>query len=68
MTAEEFREQREKEIMFSLSFPGQIDKLMVEFAKMHLLKVKHLQQSKYYAGETGYIKSEEWDEIFNEVI
>ena len=41
--------------------------LMIEFAKMHVLKIKHLQQSKYYSGETGYIKSEEWENIINNI-
>ena len=40
---------------------------MIEFAKMHVLKIKHLQQSKYYSGETGYIKSEEWENIINNI-
>ena len=39
----------------------------IEFAKMHVLKIKHLQQSKYYSGETGYIKSEEWENIINNI-
>ena len=44
-----------------------VKEAMVEFAKMHLLKIKHLQQSKYYSGETGYIKSEEWENIINNI-
>ena len=44
-----------------------INKGMIEFAKMHVLKIKHLQQSKYYSGETGYIKSEEWENIINNI-
>ena len=24
--------------------------MLIEFAKMHVLKIKHLQQSKYYSG------------------
>ena len=41
--------------------------MLIEFAKMHVLKIKHLQQSKYYSGETGYIKSEEWENITNNI-
>ena len=41
--------------------------MLIEFAKMHVLKIKHLQQSKYYSGETGYIKSEEWENIINNI-
>lgn len=40
---------------------------MIEFAKLHIIKVKHLQQTKYSSGETGYIKSEEWEEIINQI-
>jgi hypothetical protein len=28
-------------------------------AKMHIEKIMNLQQSKYYAGETGYITKED---------
>ena len=44
-----------------------ITDILIEFAKMHVLKIKHLQQSKYYSGETGYIKSEEWENIINNI-
>ena len=44
-----------------------ITDMLIEFAKMHVLKIKHLQQSKYYSGETGYIKSEEWENIINNI-
>ena len=44
-----------------------VKEAMIEFAKMHVLKIKHLQQSKYYSGETGYIKSEEWENIINNI-
>ena len=40
-------------------------KLMIEFAKMHIEKIMNLQQSKYYAGETGYITKEEWQDLLN---
>ena len=46
---------------------GCVYNAMIEFAKMHVLKIKHLQQSKYYSGETGYIKSEEWENIINNI-
>jgi hypothetical protein len=36
---------------------------MIEFAKLHVEKIKNLQECKYYAGETGYITKEEWNEI-----
>lgn len=42
-------------------------KHLIEFAKFHVLKIKHLQQNKYYSGETGYIKSEEWKDIINNI-
>lgn len=45
-----------------------ISEIMIEFAKMHVLKIKHLQQNKYYSGETGYIKSEEWEDIIKDII
>lgn len=40
-------------------------KAMIEFAKMHIEKIMNLQQSKYYAGETGYITKEEWQDLLN---
>ena len=40
---------------------------MIEFAKLHVEKIKDLQQSKYYAGETGYIKKEEWEELLTNI-
>lgn len=44
-----------------------IERSHIEFAKFHVLKIKHLQQNKYYSGETGYIKSEEWKDIINNI-
>jgi hypothetical protein len=44
--------------------PGQA---AIEFAKLHVEKIKDLQQSKYYAGETGYIKKEEWEELLTNI-
>jgi|LakMenE01Jun11ns_1017448.scaffolds.fasta_scaffold9958435_20 hypothetical protein len=41
--------------------------LMIEFTKHHVNKIQKLQESKYYAGETGYIKKEEWEEIINNI-
>ena len=40
---------------------------MIEFAKLHVEKIKELQMAKYFAGETGYIKKEEWEEILNNI-
>ena len=37
----------------------------IEFAKMHIEKIMNLQQSKYYAGETGYITKKEWQDLLN---
>ncbi len=44
-----------------------LEEAMIEFAKLKVQEVKSLQQSKYNAGETGYIKSEEWNEILNNI-
>ena len=44
-----------------------IKRAMIEFAKLHVEKIKDLQQSKYYAGETGYIKKEEWEELLTNI-
>ena len=68
-TAEEFLKYfNEKEgNIDKLYYDSYVKKLMREFAKMHVLKIKHLQQSKYYSGETGYIKSEEWENIINNI-
>jgi len=32
---------------------------------MHIEKIMNLQQSKYYAGETGYITKKEWQDLLN---
>ena len=40
-----------------------IEDCMIAFAKMHIEHIQNLQQWKYYAGESGYIKKEEWEEI-----
>lgn len=63
-TAEEFLLQ--KPFILGMTRADQVI-AMIEFAKMHVLKIKHLQQSKYYSGETGYIKSEEWENIINNI-
>jgi len=44
-----------------------VKKWMIEFAKLHVEKIKELQMAKYFAGETGYIKKEEWEEILNDI-
>ena len=40
---------------------------MIEFAKLHVEKILELQHLKYYAGETGYIKKEEWEELLTNI-
>jgi hypothetical protein len=44
-----------------------VEECMIEFAKLHVEKIKELQMAKYFAGETGYIKKEEWEEILNNI-
>ena len=44
-----------------------IEEFMIEFAKIHIKEIQKLQKSKYYAGETGYIKDEEFIEILNNI-
>ena len=46
---------------------GNVEKLMIEFAKLHVEKILELQHLKYYAGETGYIKKEEWEELLTNI-
>lgn len=65
-TAEEFLKQ------FELGNTGKIDiedskEAIIEFAKLHVQAIKHLQQCKYYAGETGYIVEAEWENIINNI-
>ena len=63
-TAEEFLTNKYE---FDLnSFQDNVEHLK-EFAKLHVEKIKDLQQSKYYAGETGYIKKEEWEELLTNI-
>lgn len=68
-TAEEFLIEKEYPLYNEFGGLGMyyVKEAMIEFAKMHVLKIKHLQQSKYYSGETGYIKSEEWENIINNI-
>jgi hypothetical protein len=68
-TAEEFLIEKEYPLYNESGGLGMyyVREAMIEFAKMHVLKIKHLQQSKYYSGETGYIKSEEWENIINNI-
>lgn len=68
-TAEEFLIEKEYPLYNESGGLGMyyVKEAMIEFAKMHVLKIKHLQQSKYYSGETGYIKSEEWENIINNI-
>ena len=42
-------------------------KAMKEFAKLHIENVKALMEAKYYAGETGYIIKEEWQELIDNI-
>jgi hypothetical protein len=66
-TAEEFLLLMKDED-FTLSKSGlKVSKMMIEFAKLHVEKIKDLQQSKYYSGETGYIKKEEWEELLTNI-
>ena len=46
---------------------GDIERIMIEFAKLHVKEIQKLQKSKYYAGESGYIKKEEFIEILNDI-
>ena len=68
-TAEDFLVKKNYPLSYEFGGLGMyyVREAMIEFAKMHVLKIKHLQQSKYYSGETGYIKSEEWENIINNI-
>jgi hypothetical protein len=66
-TAEEFLIIKDDKD-FRLSMSGlNVSEMMIEFAKLHVEKIKELQMAKYFAGETGYIKKEEWEEILNNI-
>ena len=41
--------------------------IMIEFAKLHVRGIRELQESKYTAGETGYIRDEEFQEFLNDI-
>lgn len=64
-TAEEFlkRENLPTDILSG----DDINYAMIEFAKLHVEKILELQHTKYYAGETGYIKKEEWKELLTNI-
>jgi hypothetical protein len=74
-TAEEFLKDKLSEIheeeifedLLQKMFKIDVTEAMIEFAKLHVEKIKDLQQSKYYAGETGYIKKEEWEELLTNI-
>jgi hypothetical protein len=67
LTAEEFLIIKDDKD-FRLSMSGlNVSEMMIEFAKLHAEKIKELQMAKYFAGETGYIKKEEWEEILNNI-
>ena len=61
------KEQQEEETLDGSirEYEQDIKKMMIEFAKMHIEKIMNLQQSKYYAGETGYITKKEWKDLLN---
>jgi len=57
-----------EEFLFDNFEGGAINpQILIQFAKLHVEKIKDLQQSKYYAGETGYIKKEEWEELLTNI-
>ncbi len=62
-TAEEFYQQA----INNKTIGDDITDLMNAYAKMHVEKVRDLQQAKYYAGETGYIKKDEWEELLTNI-
>jgi len=66
-TAEEFLLLMKDEDFTLFKSGLKVSKMMIEFAKLHIEKIKDLQQSKYYAGETGYIKKEEWEELLTNI-
>ena len=63
ITAEEFYKQTTGCVINHID----IKNAMIEFAKLHVKKIQKLQKSKYYAGESGYIKEEEFIEILNDI-
>jgi len=40
---------------------------LIEFAKLHVQYIKELQHAKWIAGETGYIKTDEWEDIIKNI-
>ncbi len=62
-TAEEFYQQA----INDKTIGDDIIDLMNAYAKMYVEKVRDLQQAKYYAGETGYIKKDEWEELLTNI-
>lgn len=44
-----------------------VNDAMIEFAKLHVQKIRILQQEKYTCGETGYLITEEWENILNNI-
>jgi hypothetical protein len=63
LTADEFVDQYDWENS-SLDIP----EVLKSFARMHVTKIRELQEAKYVSGETGYIKSSEWDDLLDEII
>ncbi len=62
-TAEEFYQQA----INDKTIGDDITDLMNAYAKMYVEKIRDLQQAKYYAGETGYIKKDEWEELLTNI-
>lgn len=70
-TAEEFIKSTELVVKFDNTqgciLEEELPNLLKKFAKLHVEKIKNLQDCKYYAGETGYILKEEWNEILTNI-
>lgn len=64
-TAEEFLKR--EDLPTDILSGDDINYAMIEFAKLHVEKILKLQHLKYYAGETGYIKKEEWEELLTNI-
>lgn len=75
-TAEEFCEKWRKAAMEGITNssifdgPSLLEEYFKEFAKLHvkaaLQEAKDVQHFKYMAGETGYLKKDDWELIYPE--
>ena len=72
---ESFKDKISEKIYLELHVTGRVNgteqnypEMMIEFAKLYVKEIQKLQKSKYYAGESGYIKEEEFIEILNDII